>query len=232
MTTPQTPPTSGAEPPEQQTAPAPAPPPPPGPPPAVPPAAAAPPPARASRIHGWLGTLTPLSAGLAAFILLVIGFGAGAIVVHSSDSGSNHAPAGGREGMRSGQFGQPGGQPGQPGQRQRPDRQGTAAGGPSVSGPSVGGPNAARGGFGNVTAGTIVSVDGNTMTVRSANGATVKVTISGSTSIRLSQTGSTSDLKAGAPVVVVGPNSDGTVSARSVTSGNGITALGGAFPGS
>ncbi len=120
------------------------------------------------------------------------------------------------------------GQPGQPGRRNQQGQPGQESG--TGQQQNQQGPGAFAGGFGAATAGTIVSVDGDTMTVRTAAGSTVKVTLSSSTAIRLTNTGAPSDLKAGARVLVLGPNNNGTVAARSVTSGSAIAAPGGSAP--
>jgi hypothetical protein len=192
---------------------APAPPPPAGPPAsetlAWPPAGPPTPfPARPNRFRAWLAGLTPLTAGLLAVVLLAVGFGAGVLTGrHGQHDVSRVGPGLRQRGPAVGPV-----NPGNPGNPGAPNRQ---------QPPGFGG-GAGRGfggGFGNATAGTVVSVGGNTMTVRAANGATVKVTITGSTSIRVTRTGTVSDLKAGTPVVVLGTGSNGAVTARSITSG-------------
>ena len=191
---------------------------------------------RTERFHGWLGGLAPLAVGGFALLLLLVGFGAGALVVHAGQSDSKQVPFGRHGGFGPGQRGPDGqqaqpGQPGQPGQQGRRNQQGQP-GQQSGTGQQQNqqGPSAFAGGFGAATAGTIVSVDGDTMTVRTAAGSTVKVTLSSSTAIRLTNTGAPSDLKAGARVLVLGPNNNGTVVARSVTSGSAIAAPGGSAP--
>jgi hypothetical protein len=216
------------------TAPVPAPPPPPPPTPAAPPAApgsetlAWPPagphqprPGRGNRFRRWLGTLTPLSAGLLAVVLLAVGFGAGALV------GRHHGAAERRVAPGLRHLG-PGARPGPPGGPNRQAPPGFGGGTGRGSGGGFGG--GFGGAVGSATTGTVASVDGSTMTVRTANGATVTVRISGSTTIRITSNGSVSDLKPGARVIVVGPSSNGSVSARSITTGAG--AAGGAAPGS
>jgi hypothetical protein len=243
MSTSETPPSGSDQPAETEPIPAPAPPAPEAAetmawPPATATAAApgGPKPPRSERFRGWLGNLTPLAAGAFAVLLLLVGFGAGALVVHAGqDSNSQQAPFGHRDGFGPGQRGPEGQQgqqrrPGQQGQQGQPGQQGQRNGpGQRQQDPQA--PNGAGGafggGFGAATAGTIVSVDGSTMTVRTASGANVKVTISSNTAIRITNSGTASDLKAGARVVVVGQNSNGSVAARSVTSGSAIPAPGG-----
>lgn len=201
-----------------------------------PPAAAAAPSgpgrSRTERFQGWLGGLAPLAVGAFALLLLLVGFGAGALVVHAGQGDSKQMPFGRHGGFGPGQRG-PGGQqaqPGQPGQRNQQSQPGQRNG--TGQQQNQQGPGAFAGGFGAATAGTIVSVDGDTMTVRTAAGSTVKVTLSSSTAIRITNSGAPSDLKAGARVLVLGPNTNGTVAARSVTSGSAIATPGGSAPSS
>ncbi len=68
---------------------------------------------------------------------------------------------------------------------------GTATGAPT------GGPTGASAGGGDMTSGSIVSSDANTMTIKLDSGSTKIVLFSDSTTISVSKTGSTSDLTAG-----------------------------------
>jgi Domain of unknown function (DUF5666) len=75
----------------------------------------------------------------------------------------------------------------------------------------------ARGGF---TAGSIVSNDGSTITIKMNDGSTKFVLYSGSTTIRKSAEGTSADLVAGENVVVTGSaNSDGSITATQIQLG-------------
>jgi Domain of unknown function (DUF5666) len=131
-----------------------------------------------------------LTMGLVAAVVLVAGFVGGFFVGGSDDS----KEAGG-----------PGGIP--------------AVGGDfPLGGQAPGGGRAPVGG-GDFTAGTITSVDGDTLTITTADGSTVEVDASDAT-VTLTEDGSVSDLKAGDSVVVSGEN-DGTgrITADSVDEG-------------
>ena len=85
-----------------------------------------------------------------------------------------------------------------------------------------GGPGAAGGGRGGATAGTVQSVNGNTITVTDAQGQTKTITLESGTTITKSTTGSASDITTGETIVVRGTaNSDGSTTAQSVSIGNG-----------
>jgi hypothetical protein len=77
------------------------------------------------------------------------------------------------------------------------------------------------GGGADFTAGTIESVDGNTLTITTADGSTVEVDADDAT-VTLREDGSVSDLKEGDSVVVSGQNEgDGKMTADSVDEGGG-----------
>lgn len=88
-----------------------------------------------------------------------------------------------------------------------------------------GGQNGARGGgagnaVGNATAGTVTSVDGNTITLKTLDGRTVTITAGSATKVTVNTSGSVSDLASGDTVVVQGTtNSDGNVTADSIAEG-------------
>lgn len=106
---------------------------------------------------------------------------------------------------------------------------GTATGAPT------GGPTGASAGGGDMTSGSIVSSDANTMTIKLDSGSTKIVLFSDSTTISVSKTGSTSDLTAGQEVRVSGTtNSDGSITASNIQCGTaaaGATPPAGAAPG-
>ena len=91
---------------------------------------------------------------------------------------------------------------------------------------------APTGGFagagGNMTSGSIVSSDANSLTIKLTSGSTKIVLFSDSTTISVSKTGSASDLTAGQEVRVSGTtNSDGSITASNIQCG---TAAAGAAP--
>jgi len=90
------------------------------------------------------------------------------------------------------------------------DRAGFAAGSPGDSG----GPG------GDLTAGTITGIDGDTITLTLADGSTVKVTSSSDTTVTTSEASSVSDLAKGDTITVSGTkDSDGNVTATTVREG-------------
>jgi hypothetical protein len=90
-------------------------------------------------------------------------------------------------------------------------------GGGFPGGAAGGGNGNARGGF---TAGSIVSNDGSTITIKMNDGSTKFVLFSGSTTIRKSAEGTSADLVAGENVVVTGSaNSDGSITATQIQLG-------------
>lgn len=95
------------------------------------------------------------------------------------------------------------------------------------SGPGTGALGGGAGG--NFTAGTITSVDGDTVTLTLANGSTVKVTTSSTTKVTTSNTAAVTDLKKGQTITVIGAkDSSGNVAATSVA--EGTTGFGGRNP--
>lgn len=98
-------------------------------------------------------------------------------------------------------------------------------GGGFPGGAAGGGNGNARGGF---TAGSIVSNDGSTITIKMNDGSTKFVLYSGSTTIRKSAAGTSADLVAGENVVVTGSaNSDGSITATQIQLGGLPGGLGG-----
>jgi hypothetical protein len=90
-------------------------------------------------------------------------------------------------------------------------------------------PGNGQGRSGNVTSGTITSIDGDTVTLKAIDGSTVKVTTSGATTITKSDTAKVTDLAAGETVTVIGTtDSSGNVTATTVT--EGATGFGGGRP--
>jgi len=89
------------------------------------------------------------------------------------------------------------------------------------------------GGRGGLTAGTISSIDGDTITLKLADGSTVKVSTSGSTSVTKTSTAKVGDLAAGDTITVIGKaDSSGNVTATRISEGDaGFGAfVGGARP--
>jgi hypothetical protein len=109
-----------------------------------------------------------------------------------------------------------GGSSSQAGQTQRAGGGAAAGGAGGRTGGGFGG-GAAGGGF---TAGTVVSVSGDTVTLKASDGSTVKVTTSSSTKVTESGASTVSALKAGETVTVVGTkDASGNVTATSVSEG-------------
>lgn len=93
------------------------------------------------------------------------------------------------------------------------------------SGGQGGGGIPARGGF---TSGTIESIDGDTITLKLTDGSTVKVTTSSSTTVSKTAKSTVSALAKGDEVAVVGAaDSNGNVTATSVSEGALIGGFGG-----
>jgi len=89
---------------------------------------------------------------------------------------------------------------------------GTATGAPSGTGPEGAGSN--------MTSGSIVSSDANSMTIKLTDGSTKIVLYADSTTISVSKDGSSSDLTAGQEVRVNGTtNSDGSITATNIQCG-------------
>jgi len=92
-------------------------------------------------------------------------------------------------------------------------------GGQGGDGPGTG---QLSGGRGVLTAGTISSIDGDTITLKLADGSTVKVSTSGSTSVTKTSTAKVSDLAAGDTITVIGKaDSSGNVTATRISEGDG-----------
>ena len=85
-------------------------------------------------------------------------------------------------------------------------------------------------GGGGFTAGTIQSVDGDTIYIETADGETVEVRTSGDTDVQVTSEGSVDDLAEGETVIVQGDQQDdGSLDATSISEGG--FGLGGGFPG-
>ena len=83
-----------------------------------------------------------------------------------------------------------------------------------------GGGAGARGNGGGAVAGSIVSADASSITVKTSDGSTKIVLVPGSTTIAKTQPGTMADLTTGQTVIVTGTsNSDGTVTATRVQVG-------------
>lgn len=106
---------------------------------------------------------------------------------------------------------------------------GTAIGALPTTFPS-GAPGAVSGNGGNVTAGTVTRVDGNTVYVKTANGKTVKVLTDSGTQIQVTSEGTLADLSKGSNVFVQGSSTGGAVKATRITEGDLGTAFAGAPP--
>ena len=103
--------------------------------------------------------------------------------------------------------------------------------GGGFGGGSAGGEGGAGGRVGGAfTAGTIVSVDGNTITLKLTDGNTVKVTTGSDTTVTKTEKSTVSALAAGETIRVAGAkDADGNVTATTVT--EGATGFGGARGG-
>jgi hypothetical protein len=102
-------------------------------------------------------------------------------------------------------------------------------GGNLPGGTGAGGGNLPGGG-GGFTAGTIQSVDGDTIFVETADGETVEVRTSGDTDVQVTSEGSVDDLAEGETVIVQGDQQeDGSLDATSITEGG--LGFGEGFPG-
>jgi hypothetical protein len=148
----------------------------------------------------WTRFLTPALALVAA---LIVGGVAGVLIGQSTASASNASSV------------RPGGATGQ-----------TGEGGFGGFGNRQGGTGAAGGAGGGFTAGTIESIDGNTITIKETNGTEVKVTTSDSTTVTKSSSAKVSDLSTGETITVTGQaDSSGDVTATRIAEGD--VALGG-----
>ncbi|HEY0260863.1 MAG TPA: DUF5666 domain-containing protein [Lacisediminihabitans sp.] len=154
----------------------------------------------------WTRWLTPVLALVAA---LVIGL-FGGILIGQNTATSAQASGFSRQG---GFGGQEGGFAG---------RGGTGNGGTGgqSGAPGQGG---GAGGFAGLTAGTIVSIDGDTIVVKEQSGTQVTVTTTDSTTVTKTEKAAVKDLKAGETVTVRGQaDGSGKVTATSVSEGAGL----------
>lgn len=141
---------------------------------------------------------SPVTLALVAVVLVAVGVVAGILVGRAMN---NSTQASGFPGFRNG-----GGFP----------NGGTLpSGGTFPSGGPVGG--FANGG--NITFGTIESVNGNTITVRTQSGDTLTVKVGNDTQIRVTKDGSIGDLANGDTIVVGGSKNGSNVDATMITEG-------------
>ena len=162
-----------------------------------------------STVLRWL---TPTLA-LAAVAMIAL---FGGILIGQHTAGPGQAASFVRPGGQGNQGGQ--GQLGGPGQQGGQRGGGTqdgVQGGPGLQG------NATRpGSLGGLTAGTIQSIDGDTITVKLRDGSTVTVKTTVSTKVTKTEKSSVPDLKAGETVTVRGAkDGSGSVSATSISEG-------------
>jgi hypothetical protein len=117
-------------------------------------------------------------------------------------------------------------------------RTGTGAGGAGgfgnrTFGGGAGGTGTGQGGAGGFagggfTAGTIVSVNGDTIVIKEANGTQATVTTTGTTTVTKTSKSTVGDLKTGETITVVGQaDSSGNVTANSISEGAGLGRFGG-----
>ena len=135
---------------------------------------------------------SPVTLALVAVVLVAVGVLAGILVGRSMN---NSTQASGFPGFRNG------------------------GGFPNGGSFPSGGPGGAFANGGNITFGTIESVNGNTITVRTQSGDTVNVKVGNDTQIRVSKDGSISDLANGDTIVVGGSKNGSTVDATTITEG-------------
>ena len=155
----------------------------------------------------WTRFLTPALALVAA---LIVGGVAGVLIGQNTASTSNASSV--RPGGGTGQGGEGGF--GGFGNRQG----GTGTGNGTGAGTGAGAAGGARGGF---TAGTIESIDGDTITLKLTDGSTVKVSTSDTTTVTKSSTAKVSDLATGETITVTGQaDSSGDVTATRIAEGD------------
>jgi hypothetical protein len=107
-----------------------------------------------------------------------------------------------------------------PAERQQAFSSGGGLGGIFGRGGAAGGTGGTGRTGGGAVAGSIISADSTSITVKSADGSTKIVLVSGSTTIARTQPGTVADLTTGQTVIVTGTrNSDGTVTATRVQVG-------------
>jgi hypothetical protein len=182
--------------------------------------------------------LTPLTGALAAVLLVAVGFIGGVLVQkQAGDDGDGGLPdfaaamrAGGMPGAAGGGAGAgaAGGMPG--GAAGAAGDMGGAAGGP---GGAAGSGGAAAGGAG-MTVGEVTTVKGDTLYVRDASGNTVKVRAAKGATVTRTADAKPREIRPGEQVVVRGDSRDGTVTASSISAGDGaagIAAFAGALGG-
>jgi hypothetical protein len=105
----------------------------------------------------------------------------------------------------------------------------SAMGGPSGFVPRDGGPQLSGGPEGSdFTAGTIESIDGDTLTVKLEDGTTVTVTTDDDTAVSKTEDAEVGDLETGDEIAVIGEkDDDGNVDADSISEGGGPLQVGG-----
>ncbi len=162
----------------------------------------------------WTRFITPALALVAA---LIVGGVVGGIIGHSTATAAPQRPGFGQGGFPGGGQGFGGGQ-------------GGSGGGAGQNG---GGARPGAAGPGGFTAGTISSIDGDTITLKLQDGSTVKVSTSDSTRVTQTSTSSVSKLKKGDTITVIGQrDSSGDVSATNIAEGaSGLGGFRGGFGG-
>lgn len=142
---------------------------------------------------------TKVVIGVLYVVVAAVFFGGGYVVAQHK-SGSSSTAAAGQTAVRSG----------------------TGAAGSGAAGSYAGRRSGAAGGatganFGGGVSGQIISMDSSSITVKTQAGSTAIVYYSSTTGITKQQTAATSDLTVGQNVVVRGTNSNGTVTATSIS---------------
>ena len=142
-----------------------------------------------------------------AVVALVIGFGGGWSVKASKDSLSGVTGASLQTKLQS--LGLNAGGSGTPG--------GGFAGGPAGGAGGFAGRRGGAGGAGGLVAGTVLSKDDQSITVKLTNGSTKTVYFSGTTTVGVAAAGTMDDVAIGKTVTATGTaNSDGSVAASSI----------------
>lgn len=153
-------------------------------------------------------TVSRVTLALGAAVLVGAAFGGGVAVERKwgDDSPSNTNRAGFPNG----------------GQGAFPGPEGGGAGNGGTGGGNGGNGNGGLRGPGDVTFGTVESVDGDTVTLKTQDGTTVTVKTDSDTSVTVTRDGTLSDLAEGGTVVVRGSKGeDGSIDADSVSEGGG-----------